>query len=76
MPKYLLLVNHDNGAIETSMSEWAPDEIAAHLSYYEALSRELIESGEQVGFTALVDPRLARIVRCDGASPPVVTVSS
>ena len=73
MPRFLLIVNHDGGVIDAPMDEWTPDEVAAHMNYYEALNRELIESGELVGGTALVDPRLARIVRCDGASAAVVT---
>lgn len=73
MPKFLLMVNHDNGVVETPMTEWSPTEVQAHMDYYDALSRELIKSGELVGFTGLVDPRQARIVRCDGVSAPVVT---
>jgi hypothetical protein len=73
MPRFLLIVNHDGGVIEAPMDEWTPDEVAAHMNYYEALSNELIESGELVQFKGLADPRLARIVRCDGASAPVVT---
>lgn len=73
MPRFLLMVNHDNGAVDTPMDEWTPEEIAAHMNYYEALGRELTESGELVQFTGLADPRLARIVRSDGVSAPVVT---
>jgi len=73
MPRFLLIVNYDDGVNDVPMDEWKPDEIAAHMNYYEALNRDLIESGELVGGTILAHPRLARIVRCDGASPPVVT---
>jgi hypothetical protein len=73
MPRFLLIVNHDGGVVDAPMDEWTPDEVAAHMNYYEALNRELLESGELVGGTVLADPRLARIVRCDGASAPVVT---
>jgi hypothetical protein len=73
MPRFLLIVNHDGGVIDAPMDEWTPDDVAAHMNYYDALNRELIESGELVGGTALADPRLARIVRCDGASAAVVT---
>ncbi|MFJ7967744.1 YciI family protein [Streptomyces sp. NPDC096324] len=73
MPKFLLLVNHDGGEFEQPMDEWAPQDIAVHFDYYEALTKELVESGEMVQFTGLADPRLARIVRADGASAPVVT---
>jgi hypothetical protein len=73
MPKFLLMVNHDNGVADTSMDAWEPDEVSAHMNYYEVLGRELIENGEQIQFMALADPRLARIVRSDGTSAPVVT---
>ena len=73
MPKFLLMVNHDNGVVNGPMSEWEPDEVRAHMNYYEILGRELTEGGEQIQFMALADPRLARIVRSDGTSAPVVT---
>jgi len=73
MPKFLLMVNHDNGVAGKPMSEWEPDEVRAHMNYYEILGRELTESGEQIQFMALADPRLARIVRSDGVSAPAVT---
>jgi hypothetical protein len=74
MPRFLLIVNHDPGLTQAPpMDEWAPDEVAAHMNYYAALNRELIESGELVGVTILADPRQARIVHCDGASSAVVT---
>jgi hypothetical protein len=38
------------------MNEWEPDEVRAHMNYYEILGRELIESGEQVQFMALPTP--------------------
>ncbi|MGD1222018.1 YciI family protein [Streptomyces krungchingensis] len=73
MPKFLLLVNHDGGVFEEPMDEWAPGDITAHFNYYEALTKELVASGEMVQFTGLADPRRARIVRSDGAAAPVVT---
>ncbi|GAA5017027.1 YciI family protein [Streptomyces siamensis] len=73
MPKFLLLVNHDGGVFEQPMDEWAPDDITAHFNYYEALTEELVASGEMVQFTGLADPRLARIVRSDGTAVSVVT---
>jgi hypothetical protein len=36
MPKFLLMVNHDNGvADDRSMDEWEPEEVQAHMNYYE-----------------------------------------
>ena len=73
MPKFLLMVNYDNGVVDTNMSDWEPEEVQAHLNYYEILAKELTDSGEQIQFMALADPRLARIVRSDGVSAPAVT---
>ena len=55
------------------MEEWTPAEVADHLDYYRVLHHELVASGELVDSTILTGPDLARIVRSDGYSPPVVT---
>jgi hypothetical protein len=73
MPRFLLMVNHDGGAIDTPMTEWDPDDITTHLNYYKALNEELIASGELVGGEILAGPELAKIVRCDGVAAPVTT---
>lgn len=74
MPRFLIMVNHDNGVFnDSSMDDWKPEEAKAHMDYYDVLGRELAESGEQIQFMALADPRQARIVRSDGTSAPVVT---
>jgi hypothetical protein len=73
MPRFLLIVNHEGGDTDTPMGEWDPSEVSAHMSYYEALNRELAENGELLGLTILADPRQARIVKGDGASAPIVT---
>jgi hypothetical protein len=74
MPKFLLMVNHNNGVFDDKpMDEWEPEEVKAHMDYYEVLNRELTKNGELVQFMALADARLARIVHSDGTSAPVVT---
>ncbi len=49
MTKFLLMVNHDGGVFETPMTEWEPADVTAHFNYYEALSKELTDSGELAG---------------------------
>jgi hypothetical protein len=71
--RFLLLVNYDNGDVKEPMTSWDPADIRAHLAYYEALSRELAESGELIGGERLAWPEASKIVRSDGASAPVVT---
>ena len=73
MTRFLLLVNFDNGAVEEPMTSWDPADIRAHMAYYEALNKELEESGELVGGAALAWPEAARVVRSDGKSAPLVT---
>jgi hypothetical protein len=73
MPRYLLAVNFDGGAVDTPMTQWEPDEITAHLDYYRALNAELTASGELVDMTVLTGPDLAKVVTSDGAGTPVVT---
>jgi hypothetical protein len=71
--RYLLIVNFEGGVIEAPMEEWKPEEITAHLDYYKALQKELVNSGELVDSQVLAGPSLAKIVRFDGLSTPVVT---
>jgi len=71
--RYLLIVNFEGGVIEAPMEEWKPEEITAHLDYYKALQKELVNSGELVDSQVLAGPSLAKIVRFDGLSAPVVT---
>jgi hypothetical protein len=71
--RFYLLVNYDNGTAEKDMRSWDPADVKAHIGYYEALNKELEESGELVGGEALAWREAARIVRSDGKSAPVVT---
>jgi hypothetical protein len=73
MARYLLAVNFEGGVVDTPMEEWKPEEITAHLDYYKALGKELIASGERVQSEVLAGPDLAKIVRSDGKTAPVVT---
>jgi hypothetical protein len=71
MSKYVLIVNFEGGVVETPMEEWKPEEITAHLDYYKALHRKLVESGELVESEVLTGPDLAKIVTSDGKAPVV-----
>jgi hypothetical protein len=73
MTRFLLMVNYDDGVVDEPMMSWDPADIKAHLAYYEALTRELTESGELVGGERLAWPEKSKIVRADGKSAPVVT---
>jgi hypothetical protein len=73
MSRFLLVVDFQPGVVETPMEEWKPEEITAHLDYYKALHKELVSSGELVASEVLTGPELAKIVRSDGVTAPVVT---
>jgi len=73
MARYLLVVNFEGGVVETPMEEWKPEEITAHLDYYRALHKELVDSGELVESEVLAGPDLAKIVTFDGMTAPVIT---
>lgn len=73
MARYLLGVTFEGGVVDTPMEEWEADEVTAHLDYYRALNRELLDSGELVGGEILTGPDLAKIVIGDGKAAPVVT---
>jgi hypothetical protein len=71
MAKYLIGVDFQAGDDPAPMSDWTPDEVQAHLDYYEKLVGELEANGELVSSTILTGPDLAKIVRSDGAAPVV-----
>jgi hypothetical protein len=71
MPRYLLAVTFEPGAVDTPMEEWRPEEIDAHLDYYRVLHKELVASGELVQSEVLAGPDLAKIVTSDGTSPVI-----
>jgi len=71
MTRYLLVVNFEGGVVEAPMEEWKPEEVTAHLDYYRALHRELVDSGELVESEVLAPPNLAKIVTSDGTVPVV-----
>src|SRR5262245_41321718 len=72
MTRYLLAVNFDGGVLDTPMTEWKPEEIDAHLDYYGAIRKELVEHGELVQSEVLAGPDLAKVVRSDGKAPVVI----
>ena len=71
MAKYVLIVDFQPGVAETPTEEWKPEEVTAHLDYYRALHRALVESGELVESEVLAPPNLAKIVTSDGTRPVV-----
>lgn len=73
MTKFLLLSKYGGDADFEPMDNWDPADIRAHLDFLQSVNAELIESGELVGGLALTGPELAKLVRSDGMSAPVIT---
>jgi hypothetical protein len=72
--RYMLLMNYEGGAgCDAPMSEWAPEDIAAHIDFQHDLGRELTTSGELVDGQGLAAPDASRTVTWDGRNAPVVT---
>ena len=71
--KYMLLMHYTNlGGPE--ISEWAPEDIKAHIQFMHDLDRELTEAGELVDSQGLAGPDQAKVVRADqGSGEPAVT---
>jgi hypothetical protein len=55
------------------ISEWAPEDIQAHIAFQRRLNDELTERGELVDANALTGPEAAKFVTYDGVGAPVVT---
>ena len=55
------------------MTEWAPEDIKAHIDFQQAYNEELTSLGELVDAQGLAAPELAKLVVSDGATAPVVT---
>jgi hypothetical protein len=72
--KFLLLQNYASGiGCDVPMSEWAPEDIKAHIDFQHTVNQELLDKGELVGAEGLAGPDLAKFVTFDGVGTPVVT---
>lgn len=72
--RFMLLQNYAGGAgCTVPMSEWAPEEIQAHIEYQQDVNRELTEREELVHAQALTAPPLAKFVIHNGIGAPTIT---
>jgi hypothetical protein len=72
--RFMLLQNY--GPAEPGcppMTEWAPQDIKAHIEFQQALNQELADRGELVDAQGLAGPDQARFVVSDGVTAPVIT---
>jgi hypothetical protein len=72
--RFMLLQNYGGVGIDCEpMSEWAPEDVKAHIDFQIALNQELSDLGELVDAQGLAGPERARFVVSDGATAPVIT---
>jgi hypothetical protein len=55
------------------ITEWSPEDIAAHIEFQQVLNDELTRLGELVGAEGLASPEAAKFVVWDGQGEPIVT---
>jgi hypothetical protein len=72
--RYMLLQSYGAaGADCPPISEWAPEDIRAHIEFQHVLNAELLERGELIDAQGLAGPEQAKFVTSDGTSAPVIT---
>lgn len=72
--RFMLLQNYAGGAgCTVPMTEWAPEEVQAHIDYQRAVNKELADRGELLDAQGLTVPALAKFVIHNGIGAPVVT---
>jgi len=72
--RYMLLQRYGPvGADCPPISEWAPDDVRAHIEFQHVLNAELLKRGELVDAQGLAGPEQAKFVTSDGISAPVIT---
>ena len=72
--RFMLLQNY--GEVESDcppMTDWAPEDVKAHIEFQQALNRDLVDRGELVDAQGLASPDQAKFVVSDGATAPVIT---
>ena len=72
--RFMLLQNY--GEVESDcapMTEWAPEDVQAHIDFQRAMNEELAGLGELVDAQGLAGPDQAKFVVSDGTNAPVIT---
>ncbi|MQA89204.1 MAG: hypothetical protein GEU90_03055 [Gemmatimonas sp.] len=71
--KYMLMMHAPKGAGDWQVTNWAPEDLEAHMQFMYDLNEHLTESGELAGGEGLAGPGEARIVRARKDGAPAVT---
>jgi hypothetical protein len=72
--KFMLMMNAPRGTTgDYAVSNWKPEDFAAHIKFMKTFHKELQDAGELVGAEGLAAPGQARIVRAGKGGEAVVT---
>lgn len=71
--KYMLMMHAPGGTGDYQVTNWAPEDLQAHLRFMHRMDTELAESGEKVAGEGLAPPAQAKIVRAGKNGAAVVT---
>jgi hypothetical protein len=72
--RFMLNQTYGRGTADSvPVTEWSPDDLAAHIEFQTVLNEELMALGELVDAQGLAGPDAAKFVVWDGQSAPVVT---
>ena len=71
--RYMLMMHAPGGTGEYQVSDWAPQDLKAHIDFMVRLNRELTAKGELVAAEGLAPPGQARVVRAAKDGAPAVT---
>ncbi len=69
--RYMLMMHAPRGTGEYAVSDWAPDDVKAHLAFMHQLNQELTAAGEWVDGQGLTPPGQALLVRAGRDGAPV-----
>jgi hypothetical protein len=69
--KFILMMNATRGTGDWEIFKWAPEEIQAHVDYWDSLNKELREADELVTVEALAGPGEAKRVRAGKGGLPI-----
>jgi hypothetical protein len=71
--RYMLMMHAPRGTGDYQVTDWAPQELKAHIEFMHRLNAELTATGELVGAEGLAAPGEARVVRAGKDGVPAVT---
>jgi hypothetical protein len=71
--RYMLMMHAPRGTGDWQVSNWAPEDLKAHIGFMHRFNQQLTESGELVGAEGLAAPGEAKVVRAGKDGLPAVT---